>query len=35
MSDNSRFGVSVEILHIFLDGLGTFVVDFVEALEAE
>ena len=35
MSDDGHFGVSVESLHVFLDDLGTFVVDCVEALEAE
>ena len=35
MSDDGRFGVSVESLRGFFDDLGTFVVDCVEALEAE
>ena len=33
--DDGRFGVSVESLRGFLDDLGNFVVDCVEALEAE
>ena len=35
MSDDGRFSVSVESLRGFLDELGTFVVDCVEALEKE
>ena len=35
VSDNGRFGVSVESLCGFLDNFGTFVVEYVEALEAE
>ena len=35
VSDNGRFGVSVESLRGFLDNLRTFDVDCVEALKAE
>ena len=35
VSDNGRFGVSVESLRGFLDNLRTFYVDCVEALKAE
>ena len=35
MSDDGHFGVSVESLRGFMDGIGTFVVDFVKALKAE
>ena len=35
VSDDGRFGVSVESIFGFLDDLGTSFVDYVEALEAE